>query len=94
MIRVCRGWDDNEGAQATKTEAGARAVPLAGVLRRILAAHKLASKQRGEDLVFGRTEALPFIPAPPCALGLGRRGRLRAWSRSPRTRHGTARPAT
>jgi integrase len=28
-----------------------------------MAAHKLASKRRGEDLVFGRTEVLPFIPS-------------------------------
>jgi integrase len=33
IIRVQRGRDDKEGAQATKSEAGERCVPLAGVLR-------------------------------------------------------------
>jgi len=61
VIRVCRGWDDEQGPQATKSEAGERSVPLAGVLRAILRAHKLASRRHGDDLVFGRTATLPFI---------------------------------
>jgi integrase len=61
VIRVERGWDDVEGAQATKTTAGERAVPLAGVLRAELRAHKLTSKRHGEELVFGRTAVDPFV---------------------------------
>jgi integrase len=61
VIHVLRGWDDKEGEQATKSDAGERDVPLAGVLRKTLAAHKLASGRGGDDLVFGRTPALPFV---------------------------------
>lgn len=61
VIRVERGWDDMEGAQETKSDAGERSVPLAGILRRTLAAHKLASGRGADDLVFGRTAALPFV---------------------------------
>ena len=32
VIRVCRGWDDEQGPQATKSDAGERSVPLAGML--------------------------------------------------------------
>jgi integrase len=61
VIRVERGWDDKEGSQETKTDAGERSVPLAGILRRTLVARKLASGRGGDDLVFGRTEELPFV---------------------------------
>jgi integrase len=60
VIHVVRGWDDKDGEQTTKSDAGERDVPLAGVLRKLLVAHKLASGRGGDDLVFGRTEALPF----------------------------------
>jgi integrase len=60
VIRVCRGWDDAEGAQATKSDAGERSVPLIRGLRAALRTHKLASGRGGADLVFGRTETLPF----------------------------------
>jgi integrase len=60
VIRVSRGWDDEEGEQAPKSAAGCRDVPLAGILRKLLVAHKLASGRSGEDLVFGRTATLPF----------------------------------
>jgi integrase len=60
-IHVERGWDDMQGEQAPKTDAGARTVPLAGVLRRILVAHKLASQRHDDDLVFGRTAREPFV---------------------------------
>ena len=63
VIRVARGWDDVDGAQAPKTEAGERKVPLAGMLRVTLRAHKLASRRHGDDLVFGRMATLPFIPS-------------------------------
>jgi integrase len=72
-IHVKRGWDDKGGEQATKSDAGERDVPLAGILRKMLAAHKLASGRGGDELVFGRTGALPFVPST-----IGERSR-RAW---------------
>jgi integrase len=60
VIRVRRGWDDKEGEIEVKSDAGRRNVPLAGVLRRELAAHKLRTGRQGGDLVFGRTADLPF----------------------------------
>jgi integrase len=63
VIRVERGWDDDEGAQDTKSDAGKRAVPIAATLRRLLVAHALATGRRGQDLVFGRTALEPFIPS-------------------------------
>jgi integrase len=63
VIRVERGWDDEEGEIDVKSDAGRRTVPLAGPLRSALAAHKLATGRDGEDLVFGREPRLPFIPS-------------------------------
>ena len=60
VIHVSRGWDDAEGEQGTKSDAGQRDVPLAGVLRKLLVAHKLASGRSDDELVFGRTAVLPF----------------------------------
>lgn len=73
VIRVAHGWDDVEGEQEPKSDAGERCVPLAGILRKVLAAHKLASGRGGDDLVFGRTATLPFT-----ASTVGERAR-RAW---------------
>lgn len=61
MIRVQAGCDDQDGEQDTKTQAGERTIPLAGRLRAILAAHKLATGRDGEDLVFGRTRTAAFV---------------------------------
>lgn len=61
LIRVEHGWDDVEGEIDVKTGAGRRVVPLAGVVRRELAAHKLRTGRDVDDLVFGRTPALPFV---------------------------------
>ena len=72
-IRVNRGWDDKAGEQAPKSEASERRVPITGTLRKILAAHKLATGRGGDDLVFGRTATLPFT-----ASTVGRRAR-QAW---------------
>lgn len=58
-----RGWNDGAGDQEVKTNAGRRTVPLAGVLRRELAAHKLRTGRAGDDLVFGRSPTLPFTPS-------------------------------
>jgi integrase len=62
-IHVRRSWDDKEGDVATKTAAGERTVPLAGLLRRLLVAHKMATGRGGGDLVFGRTRTELFIPS-------------------------------
>ena len=61
VIRVERGWDDVEGEIDVKTGAGRRVVPLAGAVRRELAAHKLRTGRDSDDLVFGRAPALPFV---------------------------------
>jgi integrase len=61
VIRVERGWDDVEGEIEVKTGAGRRTVPLAGHVRRELAALKLRTGRDGDDLVFGRTPTLPFV---------------------------------
>lgn len=61
VIHVRQGWDDVEGAQGTKSEAGERQVPIVGVLKRLLREHLLASGRRDDALVFGRTATLPFV---------------------------------
>ena len=54
-IRVERSWDINEGhAVAPKSREGRRTVPIAGRLRTLLAAHRLASS-RASGHVFGTT---------------------------------------
>ena len=73
VIHVERGWDDEEGEIELKSEAGLRVVPMAGRVRKALAAHKLRSGRDGDDLVFGRTATLPFIPSTV------RRRALEAW---------------
>lgn len=72
-IRVQRTWDDVEGEVATKTDAGTRTVPLTGRLRALIAQHGLDTGRGGDDLVFGRTATLPFIPTTVRARA------LRAW---------------
>jgi integrase len=61
VIRVQHGWDDHEGEQDPKTDAGTRAVPLIGRVRAELARHKLATGRDGDDLVFGRTADAAFV---------------------------------
>jgi integrase len=63
IITVSRTLDDGGVAVSAKTEAGNREVPILSVLRAELLAHKLATGRRGDDLVFGRTATLPFIPS-------------------------------
>ncbi len=62
VLRVEATWDDHEGEVEPKSDAGRRVVPLAGVVRAALAAHKLRTGRGAGELVFGRTPALPFIP--------------------------------
>lgn len=61
LIHVERGWDDLEGPIELKSRAGRRRVPIAGVLRDHLVAHKLRS-DRSSGLVFGRDGSTPFNP--------------------------------
>ena len=56
-INVRAGWDDVEGEQDPKTDAGIRTVPLVGRLRSELARHKLATGRSVGDLCFGETAA-------------------------------------
>jgi integrase len=55
LIRIEQGWDDRVGPIEPKSRAGRRRVPLAQPLRVPLAAHRLRSAGRDEDLVFGRS---------------------------------------
>ncbi len=75
VIHVRRGWDDDPevGEIEVKSDAGRRRVPLVGLLGELMAAHRDATGRGGDDLVFGRTAALPFIPTTI------RRRALRAW---------------
>lgn len=61
VIRIESGWDEIEGEQDCKTDAGRRAVPLLGELRTHLAAHKLATGRGDHDLCFGREPQTPFV---------------------------------
>ncbi len=76
VIRVERGWDDDPeiGEIEVKSDAGRRKVPLVGVLRRIMAAHKLATGRDRDELVFGRSPELPFVPSTVRARA------LKAWA--------------
>lgn len=62
-IRVERSWDQVEGPIDPKSETSARTVPILAVLRDYLVEHKLATGRDGEELVFGRTAELPFVPS-------------------------------
>ncbi|MDQ6750662.1 MAG: site-specific integrase [Actinomycetota bacterium] len=63
VIHVRRAWDDSDGEIEVKSDAGRRAVPMAGPLRQGLAAHRLRTGRTGEALVFGRTPTSPFVPS-------------------------------
>jgi integrase len=63
LIRVERGWDQEEGAIEPKSEASRRTVPLLAVLRDHLDEHLLRTGREGEALVFGRSAAAPFVPS-------------------------------
>jgi integrase len=61
VIGVRAGWDDQDGEQETKTEAGMRTIPLVGRVRAELARHKLATGWGGDDLIFGRSRTQAFV---------------------------------
>jgi integrase len=67
VILVVAGWDDEEGEIEVKSRSGLRAVPIIAELRPILLAHLMATGRRGkpEALVFGRTDADPFLRSTP-----------------------------
>jgi integrase len=78
QVAVREGWDDVEGAQGTKSNAGERRVPMVGVLKRHLRAHLFATGRRGSDLVFGRTATLPFVASTVRARALKAWGWMQA----------------
>jgi integrase len=61
VIRVERGWDDQEGFIEPKTKQGRRKVPIAAVLRDYLVEHRMR-EGRAEGLVFGRNASIPLRP--------------------------------
>jgi integrase len=61
LIRVERGWDQEEGAIDPKSHSSRRTVPLLAVLRDYLDEHLLRTGRDGEDLVFGRTVGHAFV---------------------------------
>lgn len=68
VIRVERGWDDDEGEIEGKTRAARRTVPIAAVLRDHVLEHKLRTDRRGDALVFGTSATSPLVPST-CAVG-------------------------
>ncbi len=76
VIRVERGWDDEDGEIQGKTRAARRRVPIASPLRRLLVAHRLATGGHPEALVFGTTVSVSFEPSTV------RRRALAAWKRA------------
>jgi integrase len=63
VLHVRRSWDPIEGPVDVKSKAGRRSVPMLAALRKVLAAHKLATGRGGDALVFGRTAELAFTPS-------------------------------
>ncbi len=62
VIRVERGWDEEQGEQAPKSAAGVRRVPILEPLAPILGEHLLRTDRWDDALVFGRTATEPFAP--------------------------------
>jgi integrase len=62
-IRVERSWDQHEGPIAPKSDTSTRTVPLLAVLRDYLDEHLIRTGRSGDDLMFGRTPADPFVPS-------------------------------
>ena len=80
VVRVRRGWDDEEGEQDGKSEAAARDVPVLAPLRPLLAERLLGLPAVGDPLVFGRSAGVPFAKS-----SLSERARS-AWARENRRR--------
>ena len=62
LIRVERGWDQEEGAIDPKSHTSRRTVPLLSILRDYLDEHLLRTNAAGDALIFGRGEGLSFAP--------------------------------
>jgi integrase len=62
-IAVRESWDDAAGPVSPKSRKGTRRVPMGSELRRVLAAHKLATGRDGADFVFGSKRDRPFTPS-------------------------------
>src|SRR4051794_21328174 len=75
VIRVERAWDDSEGVIDVKSKAGRRTVPIAGLLRDYLVAHRLDATGGLEELAFGAPASRPFEPSTV------RRRALAAWKK-------------
>lgn len=63
-IHVNRGWDDVEGEIEPKSKKGTRTVPIPKILSARLSQYVLSTGRSGDDLIFGRTAADPFVPGP------------------------------
>jgi integrase len=61
LIRVERGWDQEEGAIDPKSRSGRRAVPMLALLRRHLETSLQRTGRSGDDLLFGRTKGEAFV---------------------------------
>jgi integrase len=61
LIRVERGWDQEEGAIEPKSRSGRRAVPMLALLRHHLEMNFQRTGRSGDDLVFGRTSRDAFV---------------------------------
>jgi integrase len=73
LIRVERGWDQEEGAIDPKSHASRRTVPLLAVLRDYLDEHLLCTEGTDASLLLGRSEGQPFAP-----MAIGKRA-AKAW---------------
>ncbi len=73
IIRVERGWDQEEGVIEPKSQASRRSVPLLAILRDYLDEHLLGVERDGDALVFGRAASTPFAP-----MAIGKRA-TKAW---------------
>jgi integrase len=62
VIRITRSWDEKVGEIAPKSDAGAREVPIAPLLRNYLDDHKARTDRAGRDFVFGSKADHPFTP--------------------------------
>jgi integrase len=62
QIRVERGWDPSAGPIELKSKAGRRKVPIPAVLRECLTDQLARCGRTGSDLIFGRSDDLPFVP--------------------------------
>jgi integrase len=68
-ISVERSWDDREGEVDPKSKAGVRLTLLCETLRSILAEHVRRAGRSGDDLIFGKSDRVPFIPWTVAAHG-------------------------